>query len=407
MHKWHDSVFALQPQDNGVAKCFLMNSNDNSWSEVPFSGVPRGYLWYRPAIDPNGGKVFFERNYAKSNQFTISFLVGQIVISNGLAVQDVVEKKWAIDSKALFGETSNVRLTEQAGTSDSPIFEVGIIDGSCLDIPYSIEGFTLNEKGVAIARGPYENGVFHSMDWGTTWQIERIYKFQSRFQAWSPLICRTKGWYNYFEIRGVRSQKDQLWFTQKPVADSSWANPETITKTFGSSYVAMPQDNTVHLCWLDARHEKRTGNPVYPREGNYELTYSHRSDSDTSWSKNTILSKGLLFAFSPSMSVEGDKIVIAWAGIQTAGVWHNLFDPNDIYYVTSKDGGKNWTEPLRVTDNIEAGITAGDPHVVLLNGVIHLTYIQGKINLKQESPGLTKLNQPPWPIYYTQRPFPN
>jgi hypothetical protein len=52
-------------------------------------------------------------------------------------------------------------------------------------------------------------------------------------------------------------------------------------------------------------------------------------------------------------------------------------------------------------------MTAGHPQVMLLNGVIHLFYIQGKMDLQQLSPGLTKLNQPPWPIYYTQRPFPD
>jgi len=75
--------------------------------------------------------------------------------------------------------------------------------------------------------------------------------------------------------------------------------------------------------------------------------------------------------------------------------------------VTSNDGGKTWEKLQRVTDNIATGITAGDPHVVLQNGIIHLSYIQEKLKLKQESPGLTKLNQPPWPIYYQQRPFPN
>ena len=74
--------------------------------------------------------------------------------------------------------------------------------------------------------------------------------------------------------------------------------------------------------------------------------------------------------------------------------------------MASADKGKTWTKPLRVTDNIAAGITAGVPKVVLLNGVIHLSYIQGKLNLKQESPGLTKLNQPSWPNYYQHRPFP-
>jgi hypothetical protein len=47
------------------------------------------------------------------------------------------------------------------------------------------------------------------------------------------------------------------------------------------------------------------------------------------------------------------------------------------------------------------------PQVALHNGVIHLFYIQGEVHLKEFSPGLTKLNLGPWPIYYTQRPFPD
>ena len=81
--------------------------------------------------------------------------------------------------------------------------------------------------------------------------------------------------------------------------------------------------------------------------------------------------------------------------------------PNDIYYVTSKDSGKTWAKPLKITDRANDGIASGEPRVLLFNGVIHLFYIQGKRESQQLSPGLTKLNQPPWPIYYTQRPFPD
>jgi len=402
VYKWHESVFALKSQRDGAATCFLLNSNDNSWNEVSFSGVPRGYLWCRPAIDPNGDKVFFEQNHTENDQLIISIFLGQIVIKNGLSVQNVSEKKWVIGSKALFGETSNVRLAEQPGTSDSPIFGIGIISDQSLEIPYSLTGFSLSEEG-AVTRGPYANGVLYSTNSGTNWRTEKT----PESLGGPSSVIKTKSCFYCFAAKLERNHGTQLWFTQKTDAGASWDVPSAITKTFGSDYAAVPQDDTIHLFWLDARHEKRTGNPVYPNAGNYEVTYSQKKDSDISWSKEVVLSRGILYSYRPSVSVEGDKIVVAWAGIQTAGVWHSPFDPNDIYYVTSKDRGKTWTELLRVTDNVKSGITAGDPQVVLLNGIIHLTYTQGKLKLNQESPGLTKLNQPPWPIYYTQRPFPN
>ena len=69
-----------------------------------------------------------------------------------------------------------------------------------------------------------------------------------------------------------------------------------------------------------------------------------------------LLSKGLLYAYAPTISAEGDKVVVTWAGIQTADKQHTFMGPNDIYYVTSKDGGKTWTSPLRVTDGAKDGI---------------------------------------------------
>jgi hypothetical protein len=158
---------------------------------------------------------------------------------------------------------------------------------------------------------------------------------------------------------------------------------------------------------MDRRHNKWRFNIDAPPIENDDIVYCHRKDSDSRWSKNIDLSKGVLYCYAPSISVEGNNVVVAWAGIQNAGKYHTDYDPNDIYYVTSKDSGKTWTKPLKVTDGAKDGMTAGHPQVMLLNGVVHLFYIQGKMDLQQLSPGLTKLNQPPWPIYYTQRPFPD
>ena len=98
---------------------------------------------------------------------------------------------------------------------------------------------------------------------------------------------------------------------------------------------------------------------------------------------------------------------MVWAGVKNDKDGRNEYDPSDIFYATSKDGGKSWTRPMQVTDGFKAGITSGRPQVALHNGVIHLFYIQGKLNYKEVSSGMAKLNQPPWPVYYQQRPFPN
>jgi hypothetical protein len=180
-----------------------------------------------------------------------------------------------------------------------------------------------------------------------------------------------------------------------------------ITKQYATWNTAVAEGDTIHVCWLDRRHEKKRLNPFNPLRKNYEVAYSHRKDSDAQWSKDVILSKGLLYAYEPVMSAEGEKIVVAWSGVQQDKDGHDSNWPNDIYYATSKDGGNTWAKPMKVTDGFKDGLTAGKTQVALLNGVIHLFYIQGKLNYQEVSSGAAKLNQPPWPSYYTQRPFPD
>jgi Neuraminidase (sialidase) len=95
------------------------------------------------------------------------------------------------------------------------------------------------------------------------------------------------------------------------------------------------------------------------------------------------------------MSVESNKIVVAWDGWDSRSSY-------DIYYATSKDGGKTWTRPLKVTDRAKDDITSERPQVALQNGVIHLFYAQGKWNRHEQAS-----NQGSWPVYYQQRPFPD
>lgn len=392
-----------------------MNSNSdnsNSWTEVQLTGVPPGYIVAYPAIDQDSDKVFFEQGYTENDHLVMKVFVG--LMAGRIAVRDGKERVWTTDARKVFGETNiNIHFTEDNNPGERdrlPGLGLGIINGSDLYIPYCLGGFTFDRKGAAIARGPYNNGVFHSSDFGMTWQMEQIYDTDAAL----PSVCRTKEHCYYFAASLPPEGGDSfdLWFARKRLNRNSWDTHKVVAKTFCRSalswkYVVETQNDTVHLCWLDNRHEKRRFNLVNPQRENYEIVYCNRKDSDADWSTDAILSKGMLYSYSPTMSVEGDNVVVAWAGVPTAPDWHSENSPNDIFYRTSKDGGKTWGKLFRVTDNAKDGITSGEPQVALQSGIIHLFYIQGKRNLKEESPGLTKLNQPPWPIYYRQRLFPN
>lgn len=408
MYKWHNTILALQGLGDSSARYFVMSnnkSNINSWTESPLTGVPHDYFWTRPAMDKTSNKVFFSQGYMEDDKLQMSCLIGRI--GGNVEVHDVTEQKWAMDKEKVFG-TDNVKFYDiyEPGKRDYPGLGLGIMEGSELYIPFFIRGFTYDKNGIAIARGPNADGVFHSNDSGMTWQMERI----SDLEAWGPSVFGTKNYCYYFATGGMETRIGlKLWFSRKPVEGDTWDMPKPVTRTFAmelGNYVAAAENDMVHLCWMDGRHNMWRFNIDGPNIENDDIVYCHRKDSDSSWSKDVLLSEDVLYCYAPSMSVEVNNVVVAWAGIQNAGKYHTDYDPNDIYYVTSKDDGNTWSRPLKVTDGAKDGMTAGHPQVMLLNGVIHLFYIQGKMDLQQVG-GLAKFNQSPWPIYYAQRPFPN
>jgi len=113
-------------------------------------------------------------------------------------------------------------------------------------------------------------------------------------------------------------------------------------------------------------------------EGNWELYYRKRKDSESGWTKEMLLSKGLDFTFDPHIAVEGNHIVVVFGGYERDGKRSvPRMHPSDIFFTTSRDGGKTWKPPAQVTNNAKAGNTSISPQVALFRDTIHLFYIGG------------------------------
>jgi hypothetical protein len=353
-------------------------------------------------------KVLVARGYADTNeQLVMKILMG--TVTENLGLREISEKEWITDKVRLLGETSpNVKLNYFGEGRADVGLGPGILNGSEAYIPFCLDAAEVIQRGksdfINRGKGPFADGVFHSSDFGKTWQMEKI----STLSLGAPDMCKTMGCFYYF---AEHAPSHSLWFSRKPAGSGKWEEPQTITETLAWVYgrfAVAGEGDTAHVCWMDRRHNKWRFNIAGPNIENNEIYYRRRKDADQDWSKEVLLSKGLLYAYAPTISAEGDNVVVTWAGIQTASKQHADMGPNDIYYATSKDGGKTWADPLKVTDGAKDGFIAGMPQVALLNGTIHLLYTQGKSEKPQElSPGLTKFEKQPWPIYYTQRPFPD
>ena len=408
LYKWHDTLILLKDQYDRGAKsstCSAMIRNhdsSNSWAQIPISDVPGDCAFYCPAFDEANNRIVFERGYIESNQLHMGAVFIHMTANGRTQVE--AEREWTRDQESLLGKTDhNVTLNDPAilgllGSKvklslkvnrDQPQLGKSLLTDSEVCIPYSLSAFTLSQPNT-ISHGPYSSGIFYSTNLGKTWQMEKI----AELDAAEPEMRRTKGYCYYFGMT-----RGGIWFSQKSADGGSWSEPKFLTKTFASSRGggAVAENDTVHFCWLDRRHEKWRLNIDRPYVGNYEVAYCQRKDSDSAWRKDIILSKGLLFSYSPSMSVEGDKIVVAWESGESNKAWQSY----DICYATSKNGGKTWTRPLKVTDRAKDDTTSESPQVAVQNGVIHLFYTQGKRDRNSQV-----WNQGGWPVYYQQRPFP-
>ena len=393
LYKLQDTIMCLQPTGKGAARCFLLTNN--SWVESDSMNFPKDYFLQDLAIDQENKIAMLSDGTITNEQIVMKVLLGTFT-KNGF--QNMSETKWEIDERSLFGDTGPSVYFGGTNKYEQGSLQMGtgIVDGSEIYVPYCAGAVTVTSH---TEDGPFNTGVFHSSDLGKTWKMERV----SDFEIWVPTSCKTQNYCYYF------GQGYKFWSTRKSVGGNTWEPPLTLTKTFchtawrGSWRVSADGDK-VHACWMDSRHNMwRFYIDTVPSE-NDDIVYRYRKDSDSSWSKDKILSKGLVYCFPPAMSVEGNKVVVVWAGSPTSDRDHSQGDPNDIFYVTSKDGGNTWTKPLKVTDKAKGGFDSGTPQVMLLNGVIHLFVIQGKPEKREPLSNWTPTG---WPIYYTQRPFPN
>jgi hypothetical protein len=395
LYKWNSSLLALGG-DSGTFAVRVLDAKD--WRTL--SKIDPG--WIPMDADPKANRFVRSRATLLSDSLDARFTIGSLSPDGQFTTRATAPLH--LDRAKLFSTTiATLRMSE----SKKPVeigFDAGTMEGEEIRIPYRIAATPIEGKTIRADLAVSANGVFASSDGGRTWRVEAISTLYSN----RPVACRTAAFYYYFAAANPGPPLD-LWYSRRPVYGGAWGSGVKLNKKVASNlsapnFRAIGEKDILHLCWLDARHEDAPLSLNRPRAGNYEVAYSHRRDSDSGWNNDAVLSKGLRYAYAPSMSVEGSNVVIAWAGAPS-GTNRNEWNPTDIYYVTSTNEGNSWSKIMQVTNRFKEGITSGRPQVALHGGVIHLFYVQGKLNYKV-SGGMALLNQPPWSVVYQRRALP-
>ncbi len=89
--------------------------------------------------------------------------------------------------------------------------------------------------------------------------------------------------------------------------------------------------DTVHIVWYDKS------------DGNWEIYYMRSTDKGVSWESAIRLTNDPARSYSPSIALSGQDVHVAWFDMKPGNF--------EIYYVRSTDGGTNWDDEQRLTDD--------------------------------------------------------
>lgn len=403
---------------------YFLGTSGTNWTKRTFSR-PAGIEHSSIIADSTSTKFIFCHGEVQGGRLDSDVTEGKLQakftfckMHPALGIETIYDRDLALDSKELFGEIKRLSdetpldtiWRQQYGppliTPSMGWLGGGIIVGKDIYIPYMVEcsAFYGSQKETG-GSGPWQTGILHSTEDYSRWT--RLKLFDIYTMAQSAFVTHDN---LYFFVQRLGENNKNvwgLWCSRMPRTADAPSAPERVVPTyradiFGGYSVATDND-TIHLVWLDGRHV--SGGQLYALahdradRANLELYYRSRKDSASVWTTEILLSKGLRFVFSPSMAVEGNNMVVVWQGYQEG---YGEFVPSDIYFTTSRDGGKTWTPTARATDNAKSGLVSGRPSVALHNGVIHLFYIQGK----RENIAGAGQRQDGWPIIYQHRLFP-
>jgi hypothetical protein len=283
-----------------------------------------------------------------------------------------------VDADALFGKPGeNAGFTREVHM----LYGGGFVDGAEFYVPYAacsdqvterITSTGTHQKG--IESGPSQRGFLWSGNRGRAWQLIPLAQLNTAGQSGMYRVGSTDC---YLAADFGRN----LWVLTKGSTATNWSQPALLCGTLNGSYLATAAERTLHLCWMDMRLKKGLGSFIYGDSDvgrkNNQVYYRHYRDSDGKWSKGIKLSGSLSYCERPTMSVEGERIVVAWHNLgEKRGITRRIspYASAAIYYAASKDAGRTWSSPSKIEHSEDSAGNYPCPNVILHQKVIHVFY---------------------------------
>ena len=374
--RWNGSAVAV-----GSDGAFRVLNESGHWDEKTARGfeIGKNEAFAPVVVDPHGPQaVFFHVTYSNKVE-AIDSLIGATM---NPAKQFDAQKKILLRSyvRDLFGKTSST-----SGFKREVRFfcNKGFAEESEIYISYSASADDITERITStgtrqqtIQAGPSQCGLLYSPDKGLSWQVIRLPQFNTAGQS---AVFKTGNTVCYLAADSARG----LWASTTSSNSTNWSKPKLLNDTLEAGFLAEAESGTVHLCWMDMRLKKGLGFFIYGDwdigRKNNQVFYRNYRNSDGKWSKERKLSGNLSYCERPSMSVEGDRIVVVWHNMGEAirsplGRRPSPYSRAAIYYATSKDNGRTWSRPTKIQDSENSAGMYPCPKVILHQRAIHVFY---------------------------------
>jgi hypothetical protein len=179
-----------------------------------------------------------------------------------------------------------------------------------------------------------------SIDGGVNWGADNRLTFKSQViinggvyqESFYPTVA-VSGSVVHVVWHDERDGNYEIYYKRSTDGGASWGPDLRITNdpAYSEAASVAVSGSTVYIVWEDNQ------------DGNYAIYGKRSTNEGASWEGNTRLSTSTGDSDSPSVSISGLNVDVAW---------HDNRDGNsEIYYKHSADGGVTWGADLRLTNN--------------------------------------------------------
>jgi hypothetical protein len=218
----------------------------------------------------------------------------------------------------------DVRLTENA---DSSLMYWGMVHS------LAASGDTVHVVWYDKSDGNWEIYYMRSTDQGLSWEpATRLTNDPESSGGPSIAVC---GSFVHVTWCDRKTGNPEIYYIRSTDGGTTWEEEKQLTDDPASSFgpdLSVSGAN-VYLVWVSSSYDT----------GIREVHYRNSTDGGITWQPDTWLSYNSYIAYNPSLASSGEDVLV---------VWNDRRDGHlEIYSKRSSDGGLDWEEDVRVTNN--------------------------------------------------------